>query len=77
MFSKTSWHSYASVVLGGIFNSLFFGFFFVFIKATFLPPLSLSFQRSSKIFLLCIHLSTANIKTHLKLTEGSLSGVVR
>lgn len=59
----------------GVFLIVWF-FVFVFFKATFQSPLSLSFQRSSKIFLLCIYLSTANIKTHLKLTEG-VSGVLR
>lgn len=73
VFSKTSWHNYA---LQDIFCFLFLVVFIIIIKDTVLVPLSLNFQRS-RMFLLCITLSTADIKIHLKLTERSLFDVAR
>lgn len=61
-------------VLFSLFNS-FYSFIIIF-KGTVLVPFARSFQRSS-MFLLCITLSTADIKIHLKLTEGSPFVVAR
>lgn len=51
------------------------GFLLFVLMDIILPPLALSVQRRAVRFLLYIGLRTADIKTHLKETDGSLPGV--
>lgn len=59
-----------------LFYFLFLVVFIIIFKDTVLVPLALNFQRSG-MFLLCITLSTVDIKIHLKLTERSPFDVAR